>query len=131
QLAADLRFSDQVLVGELPVPYSGTDNEERRVAEQLNVTEQSELPAVILYRKEDLECPVRFPADSSEFTANQIRHFVRDTIPTLRLQLESCVPELDKLAAKFVASQKPAERQELLQKAKKVADKFAPETGEH
>ena len=129
QLAQDLRFTPDLLVAELKVPYRSSFSkaelvsEERSLAEKLNAANTDDFPLVFLFRKDQFESPVLFEPKSKEtFDVNALRQFVRREAPNVRLLLESCIAPLDELATKFAESEK--DRKSILKQAQDVAAKL-------
>lgn len=137
QFATDLRFTPSVLVAEVKVPYRGDTekdedvSEERRFAEKLNAAKTESLPVVVLFKRGQLDSPITFERkaeDGSDFTAKALRDFVRTSVPSVRITLESCIESLDELAAQFTAEKVTAEkRKALLKEAEAKAAKLTTE----
>lgn len=131
QLASELRFSPNVLVAEVKVPHRAEGekdeeiSEERRFAEKLNAA--NSLPVVVLFKRGQLETPITFPQkaeDGSDFTAKTLRDFIRESVPKVRITLESCIESLDELAAKFTTKEK---QKSLLKEAEAKVAKLTSE----
>lgn len=132
QLASELRFSPNVLVAEVKVPHRSEGekdeeiSEERRFAEKLNAA--TSLPVVVLFKRGQIDAPVTFPQkaeDGSDFTAKALRSFIRETVPKVRITLESCIESLDELAAKFTS--KVEKQKALLKEAEAKVAKLTAE----
>lgn len=131
RLAHDLRFSKDVFVGKMTVSMPHEEdaktnyNEEYKLAKKLEP--QSEglkvtLPRVYLFKQGDLVKPIVWK-DDEKFDSFEVRAFIRANIPEVRVVLESCIPELDSLAEKFVADLKN-EGKVIMKKAKDFVGKL-------
>lgn len=119
-LAEELRFSMDIFVGHIVVPYQADDmdknemTEEQKLAKQYNITGPENMPVIFLYREKNFENPIRF--NGKQFDSYTLRDFIRTNVPGLSFQLKSCIPEFDNLAKDFIRDNKLAEKRKKILK---------------
>lgn len=122
QLAAELRFSNDVFLAEINVPDQGEKSEERLLAEKLKADNVEEMPFLYLFKQDDFDNPIMIPKDLND--PSMIRNYVRSQVSGVRFQLESCIESFDLLANEFVQKSNDNDRKSILNEAKKSMEKL-------
>lgn len=131
RLAHDLRYSNEVFVAKMAVSTPSQDEPEASYSEEYKFAKQLEpegealkvtLPRVYLFKHGDLVKPVVWGGDE-KLSSLEVRGFIRAHIPEARVVLESCIPELDNIAEKFIAGVQ-SEGKAVLKKAEDFVGKL-------